>query len=261
MATGFGHCDCKSYNTFKEQCNDTCKANLPSAGISRSDDGALQISFIDPVTKSNQTEKFFNELGLAAYDRTPHTCQIVNLNQDGMFGFQPKTLSQGRDFFSTGLSRKRRSVATSNPVEIRSPIICITIGQAVVFKVNINNTNRNMSNYPQYKRDHLFNTNPNFDYGNFRQLDTLIRKTNQTITVFVQLFTEPGVHVFYDNAYPARETIVVVPTAGSACDQNVAMDAATTARLTSNSIGAEKVNCVILICNRYFKECLSYFSL
>ena len=213
---------------------------MPTSAINRLVDGTLLLNFFDPITKTTVTEKIYDELGLPDYDRSSHKCQLINMKGDGMFGFQPKDSSQIGQFISRGSARKRRAVAT-NPIEIRSPLICIGIGQAVVFKINLKAANRSLSNYPQYSKNHLFNTNPSFDYGNFRQLHTIIQKTNQTITTFVQRFTEPGVHVFYDNASPARETIVMVPAAGSACPDNVAMDSATVPKLTINQISKGKV--------------------
>ena len=241
ITTNFGMCSCKNYVTFEEQCDKACIDKLPTSEISRQNDGTLQLVFIDPITKSKVIEKFYDELGLPDYDRTSHKCQLIDMKVDGMFGFQAKNLSQVSQFTKKGSTRKRRAV-TTEPVEIRSPLICIKIGEAVVFKINLNLVNRSLSNYPQYNKNHLFNTNPDFDYGNFRQLHTIMQTTNQSITTFVHRFTEAGVHVFYDNAAPARETIVMVPKTGSACPDTIAMNAPLKTKLTLNNISKGQVS-------------------
>ena len=238
--SNFGTCECKKSITFQEQCNATCQKSLPSSQISRQSDGTLQLVFVSADKTSTVTEKIYNELGLADYDRSPHKCQLVDMKADGMFGFQAKDMSQVNLFTQAGSRRKRRAVAT-NPVEIRSPLFCISIGEAVVFRINLITANRSLSNYPQYNKNHLFNTNPDFDYGTFRQLHTIMQSTNQTISTFVQRFTEAGVHVFYDNANKARETIVMVPKAGSACPDNIAVEAPLITKLTLNNVSKGQV--------------------
>ena len=241
FASEYGMCKCKSYKTFKEQCDQTCIDNSPVSKIGRSVDGTLQLIFTD---KSGKTTKvnILSELGLPDYDRSERGCRFVEQKIDGMYGFHPKETSQALGFASTGSSRKKRAVSTPAPVTIRSPVICVSIGQVVVFKLNLNPTNRSLSNYPQYRKNHLFNTNPDFDYGNFRQLHSIIQTTNQTVSIFAQVFTEPGVHVFYDNAVPARETIVMVPQLGSECPKNLTMDASLSSTLTTAKVTKQEVS-------------------
>ena len=72
-------------------------------------------------------------------------------------------------------------------------------GDTVFFKLLINDTDRTKSNYPVYIKDHLFNTNPTFDYGAFTQLKYQIENTNANITSFANIFTEGGNYVFSDS--------------------------------------------------------------
>lgn len=68
----------------------------------------------------------------------------------------------------------------------------------VLFKVTINSTDRTASNYPVYVVNHLYNSNPTFDYGAFTQLAYLIANTNVSISSFAHVFTEAGTYVFQD---------------------------------------------------------------
>lgn len=44
----------------------------------------------------------------------------------------------------------------------------IQTGNLLLFGIEINDANRALSNYPVYVVNHLYNTNPTFDYGAFR---------------------------------------------------------------------------------------------
>ena len=149
------------------------------------------------------------------------------LTDTGSFGILPTQvdhiptlLDNPTSPITNNTSRRRRRAVVTSPITtqgIRSPVICVTIGQAVMWQVNIKPGNRSISNYPQYRKNHLYNTNPNFDYGKFRELDTLVQNTDLEITTFANVFGESGVFVFYDNNNAKRETIVMVPGIGSSC--------------------------------------------
>eukprot|EP00058_Branchiostoma_floridae_P012905 XP_002598393.1 hypothetical protein BRAFLDRAFT_128123 [Branchiostoma floridae] len=82
--------------------------------------------------------------------------------------------------------------------------------------------NRTKSHYPRYQKDHLFNTNPNFDYGAFRQLQEYIEKTNVTVEQFAFVFSDSGQYAFHDAQEPGREIFVSVKADGSLCEDGVA---------------------------------------
>ncbi len=63
---------------------------------------------------------------------------------------------------------------------------------------------RALSHYPVYIKDHLFNTNPTFDYGDFTQLEYYIAETNVTFYTFGVTFSEAGTYVVADAQAPSR---------------------------------------------------------
>lgn len=98
------------------------------------------------------------------------------------------------------MRRKRQALNTTTPVnnEITNPIICLEEGDVLAFKLYVKETDRAQSNYPVYVKDHMYNTNQDFDYGSFRQLASFIKETNLTVSVFMHVFTDAGTYVFAD---------------------------------------------------------------
>ena len=114
---------------------------------------------------------------------------------------------QTADISPTPVARRRRSLLAFNLTteapfstdnEIRNPLVCLEQDDTLAFKVYIDNNDRTLSNYPVYVKDHMYNNNPDFDYGAFRQLEFYITETNITMSVFLHVFTDPGTYVFVD---------------------------------------------------------------
>ena len=128
---------------------------------------------------NNRNSISFNitsELGIGDHDTDGHSAEFIftdSLNK--MSAFAPGELSQVQSFVepnSQSARRRRRAVgdnSTSVPattgLTIPNPAICLTEGKALVFKVEINPINRSLSHYPRYRKNHLMNTNGDFDYG------------------------------------------------------------------------------------------------
>lgn len=57
-------------------------------------------------------------------------------------------------------------------------------------------------NYPEYDENNLYNTNPDFDSGPFRDLKERHALMNTNSTLFTFKFDSPGVYVFRSSKYP-----------------------------------------------------------
>ena len=65
-------------------------------------------------------------------------------------------------------SRKRRQSAEDELITgIENPVTCITTGDVIGIMVEA-------SNFPVYDSDNTLNTNENFDYGGFRELEEIL---------------------------------------------------------------------------------------
>eukprot|EP01135_Chromosphaera_perkinsii_P006890 Nk52_evm45s621 gene=Nk52_evmTU45s621 len=115
-----------------------------------------------------------------------------------------------------GTSRKLLQVIVSNTQTsgVANPILCLLNGESMMFDIPDRN------HYPVYDKDSLFNTNEAFDYGEFRELEERLTKTNLTITKFAFTFAEAGTYVFYNAANKTSTTVIVVMPTGTACTGN-----------------------------------------
>ena len=184
--------------------------------------------FVD--TSGNSSFAITSELGISDHDNDDHSCEFLFFESNRkLSAFVPKTLADVENVVdepsqpAPSTRRRRRAVgdnSTSSPsagLAIENPTICLTYNRALIFKIEIDPVNRSKSHYPRYRKNHLLNTNDKFDYGNFRQLHSLIQESNNTLSYFMHVFTQNGTFVFYDNAEPFRETIVIVKEQGGNC--------------------------------------------
>ena len=97
-------------------------------------------------------------------------------------------------------SRRRRSllaVSTSGSSlsGISNPTTCLIYGASMMFIVD-------NDNYPEYDENNLYNTNPDFDSGPFRDLKERHALMGTNSTLFAFKFDSPGVYVFRSSKYP-----------------------------------------------------------
>lgn len=220
--------------------------------MQRLPNGILMMTFTDGSGNSI-TFNITQELGVNDHDNEQHSCEFIFFETtQSVQGFVPNSLEEVKSALQQGSQtparRRRRAVgdnSTTTPPPttnaIANPTFCLQFGQALTFKIDINTENRSLSHYPRYRKNHLMNRNNEFDYGNFRQLHSLVRESNDSLDYFVHVFTQNGTFVFYDNAEPFRETIVNVVGQGATCG-DISISPTTEQTLTTLGISSSKVS-------------------
>ena len=96
---------------------------------------------------------------------------------------------------TTAPSRRRRAISTTvapastNLTGVTNPTVCLLHGEPMLFGVNNNY-------FPEYDEGNLYNTNPNFDFGAFKDMAEKHRLMKTNSTLFSFKFSEAGVYVF-----------------------------------------------------------------
>ncbi|XP_038155551.1 uncharacterized protein LOC119792815 [Cyprinodon tularosa] len=229
-----GICLCERYVSAEEICNTSCLFRLPQLSAKLMPDGDLHMSLRE---QNNRVWKMTvtNVLGPDIHAQTSGKVHLMQFTSEGVFGWIPLNgdivnlfLSEP-DSILNARSRKRRDTeedydennADALP-RIQNPISCLSSGDMLIFHLTINHTDRRLSHFPVYHKDHLFNSNPSWDFGAFRHLQILMKQTHFNSSMFAHVFSEAGKYVFVDSVVPQWSMVVVVSEEGTECDTRAA---------------------------------------
>ncbi|XP_030007196.1 uncharacterized protein LOC115431086 [Sphaeramia orbicularis] len=229
-----GICQCERYVSAEELCNTSCLYRLPHLSAKLSPDGHLLLS-LKERNSMVWARSVPNVLGPDIHARNIGKIHLVQFDPEGVFGWIPTQRELIQQFLSEPIEvlatrpRERRNTDDDNSGDlavlprIPNPIACLASGDMLIFHLTINHTDRHYSHFPVYQKDHLFNSNPNWDFGAFRHLQILMKQTNFNRTRFAHVFSDTGKYVFVDNAVPERSLVVVVSEEATECDPRAAV--------------------------------------
>ncbi|XP_012514589.1 PREDICTED: uncharacterized protein LOC105822191 [Propithecus coquereli] len=80
-------------------------------------------------------------------------------------------------------------VVRMDELGIRNPTVCLQTNDTLAFLVT-------QEHYPEYDLGHFYNTLEQFDWGRFRALAEEPQRSEQSPSLFLQQFQQPGVYVF-----------------------------------------------------------------
>jgi len=96
---------------------------------------------------------------------------------------------------SSSARRRRRAVSSFSFKAVPNPTVCLTHGSHMIWKVS-------NSDYPKYDKNSLFNTNPSFDDGPFKDLEERHQLESTRFELFAYKFDKEGVYVFSSSKNP-----------------------------------------------------------
>ncbi|XP_063291751.1 zonadhesin-like [Pelobates fuscus] len=226
----FGMCHCVQYVSAEELCDRICLMKIPRISMSFGPNKQFVLQIEESELRRSRKVEVLNVLGPDDHIWRSERVHLVIFGSSGVFGVIPSS-TQVMEAFLTGDSwsvptpRKSRNVeqvltlSEFGPLpRIPNPILCLTVGDTVFFQLSINPADKASSHYPVYQKDHLYNTNPDWDFGAFRRLHHLIRETQVNSSRFAHVFVEPGTYVFVDNGSKDRSLFVTVKETNVKCD-------------------------------------------
>ena len=122
-------------------------------------------------------------------------------------------LKKGRSPTHSGISARRRLLQSTGVTDavISPAVMCLQLGETLMFDLV------GEGSYPIYEKDNLLNTNANFDYGPFRELENTVLSNGTSVSLFAFTFTQPGIYVFSDSQNSDQQTIIAVQRAETVC--------------------------------------------
>ncbi|KAM4702881.1 uncharacterized protein WCC33_011421 [Rhinophrynus dorsalis] len=226
-------CHCTQYVSAEELCDQLCLMKTPHISMSFGTNKQFLLHIEEPEMRRSRKLEVLNVLGPDNHILSSKEVQLVQFGPSGVFGVILSS-TQEIDAFLTGhnwsMPTPRRQRDAENVLKSRemgslhripNPVLCLKQGDAVLFQLSISPNERASSHYPVYQKDHLYNTNPDWDFGAFRRLDHLIKETNIKISSFAHVFGDPGTYVFLDNGIKDRSLFVTVKEANIGCDTTV----------------------------------------
>ncbi|XP_075892174.1 uncharacterized protein LOC142895202 [Nelusetta ayraudi] len=112
---------------------------------------------------------------------------------------------------SSSSSRTRSAEDVEEPLNgVPNPTACLHVGDIILFTLSTHH-------YPEYDLDNLYNTNSDFDWGAFRQLQEEMTLSWTPPSFFSLVFSQPGVYVFKLSSNQNKHMYVRVMPAGVQC--------------------------------------------
>ena len=212
-----GVCRCNNYTDPFNLCDADCRECKPTTAIQNIDEEVYVIAR-DCMGEILDQSKLNDVFGLNAYDSTEHMVQVVEHTSNGIMGKFPTRNSEAIAVIPNSSTRRRRAVEIEEIPAIANPLICLGAGEAVAFTITVGD-NTSTYHFPVYIKDHLLNSNPDFDYGAYRQLGDYL-DSSVLVSTFVAVFNDPGTYVFRDSIIETSIMIVVVTVNGTLCERN-----------------------------------------
>nr|XP_038023625.1 uncharacterized protein LOC101804044 [Anas platyrhynchos] len=218
-----GICHCKQYVSAEELCDQLCLLKAPRISLRFGIKRELLLRM-----NEGEVREVANVLGPDSHVQKSQRVHLVLFSPGGVLGFIVSS-TDVLDAFLTGnfssdqvlqkgYEEQRAFFKDTHALPlVPNPLVCLEAGDTILFQLRIDFHNRTSSHYPVYQKQHLYNSNPSWDFGPFRRLDHLVQETRLNISWFAHVFLESGTYVFRDRTIQEHFLIVTVNEANVGC--------------------------------------------
>ncbi|XP_041654014.1 uncharacterized protein LOC121516688 [Cheilinus undulatus] len=179
------------------QCNSHLNSSHPVYIVQMTEDGF--VGLISGYPK--ELQKLFPDTKSSAES---YSTIIWDINEVGNHGRENNSSSRKGTMGDTKEARE------TNVDGVLNPTTCLHLNDILLFTVDTRH-------YPQYDFDNLYNTNSDFDWGAFRQLEEELTLSWTPPNFFSVVFSQPGVYVFTLSSHQHKHMYVRVIPAGGQC--------------------------------------------
>uniref|UniRef100_A0A0G4HJ42 Tyrosine-protein kinase ephrin type A/B receptor-like domain-containing protein n=1 Tax=Chromera velia CCMP2878 TaxID=1169474 RepID=A0A0G4HJ42_9ALVE len=250
-----GRCQCENVQVATVVCDSTCQLEMYKVFYNETSE---ELKFMNQTDKTNKTMplSYLNSDGEALWSLSCNTrsnatnstqtgeqeCELSfgqttsDGSAEGLFGPNADLITRLEAYLANTTSSRRRRLEeihdidvsliedpeeaallrrlqTASTTGITNPVLCIKVESSYCWYIQ----NRN---FPIYEQDNLLNTNPNFDAGPFRQLQTVMEAGGAAASrmkYFCNTFREAGTYVFSMSEQPSNIQIMNVVGSGTVC--------------------------------------------
>jgi hypothetical protein len=197
-----GLCECEGEDSLDSYCDSGCRENASIVKFMGD-----KIIVTDGASKKSKTYSSSELPGYIDKSTCSSECTVYSID------FESGDINS-----YYGLSKKLQSISrrlqesTSTSSSIPNPVYCLQPGDTFLFTFNT------QYSYPVYNKNSFINSNPNFDYSAFKELEYRMSKDIARIQYMSFTFNEVGIYDFVDKYDKDNHIIIGVVGEGETCD-------------------------------------------
>lgn len=219
--------DCKQDDDCEDECDGKSGQRVGDTGLCECEGEDSVDNFCNAECRSSAKEMHFEDENIVIYD--PVTTITTKYSSAKLNGYVDKSDCSGKckvysiefddgdikSYYGLGnkIDKATRKLQddTEELVSIPNPVYCLSLGDSFLFSFNTKYS------YPIYNKDSLINSNPDFDYSAFKELEYRMGKDLANIQYMSFTFNEVGIYDFVDKYKSDMHIIIGVMGESETC--------------------------------------------